>query len=74
MLRWLVVKKGNHTRVNAVWGFEARTRLEVPLFTAGISAGFPSPADDFIDRKLDLNEFLIAHPAQPSSCGWRGPP
>ncbi|MCK5393645.1 MAG: hypothetical protein KAI91_04845, partial [Candidatus Omnitrophica bacterium] len=30
-----------------------------PLFVASISAGFPSPADDFIDRKLDLNEFLI---------------
>lgn len=34
-----------------------------PLFAASISAGFPSPADDFIDRKLDLNEFLIKHPA-----------
>ncbi|MCK5492341.1 MAG: translesion error-prone DNA polymerase V autoproteolytic subunit [Candidatus Omnitrophica bacterium] len=34
-----------------------------PLFVASISAGFPSPADDFIDRKLDLNEFLIKHPA-----------
>ncbi len=63
VLRFLVVKKENHTRVSAIWGFEARTRLEVPLFTAGISAGFPSPADDFIDAKLDLNEFLIAHPA-----------
>lgn len=63
MLRCPVVKKDDHTRVNAVWGFEARTRLEVPLFTAGISAGFPSPADDFIDARLDLNEFLVAHPA-----------
>jgi DNA polymerase V len=63
VLEWLSVKKDNGTRVSVIWGFEARTRLEVPLFTAGISAGFPSPADDFIDRKLDLNEFLIAHPA-----------
>jgi DNA polymerase V len=63
VLQWLVVKEDNHTRVNAIWGFEARTSLEVPLFTAGISAGFPSPADDFIDARLDLNEFLIAHPA-----------
>jgi len=36
---------------------------ELPLFTARISAGFPSPADDYIDRKLDLNEYLIKHPA-----------
>ena len=34
-----------------------------PLVGARISAGFPSPADDFIDRKLDLNELLIRHPA-----------
>lgn len=37
--------------------------MEIPLFTAGVSAGFPSPADDFVDRSLDLNEFLIKHPS-----------
>ncbi|HVN71912.1 MAG TPA: translesion error-prone DNA polymerase V autoproteolytic subunit [Desulfomonilia bacterium] len=62
MLESLFVAKKNVTRVSAIWGFEARTKLEVPLFTAGISAGFPSPADDFIDKTLDLNEFLITHP------------
>jgi DNA polymerase V len=53
----------SQTRVSAIWGFEARSKLEIPLFTAGVSAGFPSPADDFIDKKLDLNEFLISHPS-----------
>jgi DNA polymerase V len=33
-----------------------------PLYTA-VSAGFPSPADDYIDGGLDLNEYLIRHPA-----------
>jgi DNA polymerase V len=28
-----------------------------------IRAGFPSPADDYLDKKLDLNEHLIKHPA-----------
>ena len=28
-----------------------------------VSAGFPSPADDYIEGKLDLNEYLIKHPA-----------
>ncbi|MBP7460672.1 MAG: translesion error-prone DNA polymerase V autoproteolytic subunit [Candidatus Delongbacteria bacterium] len=28
-----------------------------------IVAGFPSPADDFIDKKLDLNEYLVHHPS-----------
>lgn len=50
-------------KVVDIWRFEGRTHLEVPLFTAGVSAGFPSPADDFIDRSLDLNEYLIKHPA-----------
>ncbi|MBU0975642.1 MAG: translesion error-prone DNA polymerase V autoproteolytic subunit [Patescibacteria group bacterium] len=33
------------------------------LSEATVSAGFPSPADDFSERKLDLNEYLIKHPA-----------
>jgi DNA polymerase V len=34
-----------------------------PLFATAVSAGFPSPADDYIDGGLDLNEYLIRHPA-----------
>lgn len=37
--------------------------VQLPYFTTGIQAGFPSPADDFIDTKLDLNEYLVKHPA-----------
>jgi DNA polymerase V len=33
------------------------------LFCSKIKAGFPSPADDYIDQTLDLNEYLITHPA-----------
>ena len=33
------------------------------LFSSRIKAGFPSPADDYIDQALDLNDYLIAHPA-----------
>lgn len=28
-----------------------------------VKAGFPSPADGYIERKLDLNDLLIKHPA-----------
>ncbi len=35
----------------------------LPLFTEGVAAGFPSPADDYIDRPLDLHEHLVEHPA-----------
>ena len=34
-----------------------------PLFLVSVSAGFPSPADDYLDGKLDLNQHLIQHPA-----------
>ena len=35
----------------------------LPLFIEGVAAGFPSPADDYIDRPLDLREHLVEHPA-----------
>lgn len=34
-----------------------------PLFASSVSCGFPSPADDFFEEKLDLNEFLVHHPS-----------
>ncbi|MCX7977650.1 MAG: translesion error-prone DNA polymerase V autoproteolytic subunit [Bdellovibrionaceae bacterium] len=37
--------------------------LRLPLFSSPASCGFPSPADEYIDTALDLNEHLIAHPA-----------
>jgi DNA polymerase V len=42
---------------------EARTAARVPVALASVPAGFPSPADDYLDRPLDFNELLIAHPA-----------
>jgi DNA polymerase V len=53
----------NELRVTKIWGFEGKARIELPLFSTGVSAGFPSPADDSIERTLDLNEFLIQHPS-----------
>ena len=35
------------------------TSLELPFIDVGISAGFPSPADDFIELSIDLNKQLI---------------
>lgn len=34
-----------------------------PLFLSVVAAGFPSPADDHLERDLDLHELLISHPA-----------
>ena len=33
-----------------------------PVFISKIAAGFPSPADDYVERRLDLNQHCIHHP------------
>ncbi len=37
--------------------------LMLPLYSSSVAAGFPSPADDYIERYLDLNSLLIPHPS-----------
>lgn len=39
------------------------TKLKLPFVSNGISAGFPSPADDFLDINIDLNKHLIKNPS-----------
>ncbi len=34
-----------------------------PLFLSTVSAGFTSPADDYLDQSLDLNALMVRHPA-----------
>lgn len=40
-----------------------RKELSFPLLESLIPAGFPSIAEDYVDRALNLNELLIQHPA-----------
>jgi DNA polymerase V len=35
----------------------------IPLYTGSVPAGFASPIEDHLDKQLDLNEFMIAHPS-----------
>ncbi len=49
--------------IREIFPADCRTPLRRPLFLSGVSAGFPSPADDYLDRKLDLNEHLVKNPA-----------
>ena len=63
--------------VNALWSifallmstnvkiFRPDTSTELPLIyaDAGIRAGFPSPAQDYISETIDLNKDLISNPA-----------
>lgn len=38
------------------------TNQELPLADAGIRAGFPSPAQDYMDDAIDFNRDFILHP------------
>lgn len=46
-----------------VLSFIHHKAYKLPLFSSHVSAGFPSPADDYKAKDLDLNEHLIKHPA-----------
>ena len=51
------------THALEIFSVSTETKLDRPYIDQGISAGFPSPAQDFIDLSIDLNKELIQHPA-----------
>lgn len=38
------------------------SRLSIPMFASRVPAGFPSPAQDYVEESLDLNQLCIQHP------------
>ena len=46
-------------RVTSVCRADVREDLCLPLYLCRIPAGFPSPADDYVESQIDLNEWLI---------------
>ena len=50
-------------KVDAIYFPVRSTTCEQPLFMVPVAAGFPSPAEDYLEGKLDLNKHLIKHPA-----------
>ncbi len=49
--------------IKAIYGARSDKKLSRPLLGARIPAGFPSPARDYLEGSLDLNEYLVPHPA-----------
>lgn len=52
----------NLTKALTFFKPEAESGLLIPYFDHGVSAGFPSPALDFIENKIDLNKSLSENP------------
>jgi len=51
------------SKVEIVYKPDRSTKRRQPIFTARVPAGFPSPAADYEEGKLDLNKHLIKNPA-----------
>ncbi|ELF10562.1 protein umuD [Escherichia coli KTE119] len=42
---------------------ELRQIVALPMFSDLVSCGFPSPAQDYVEQRIDLNELMIQHPS-----------
>lgn len=60
------------TRLEYLGEHSPETACRIPFYLGSVPAGFPSPADDYMDRKLDLNDYLIRHPAATFYCRVSG--
>jgi len=57
------MKLNNDGSIKAIYTFDEGKKLYRPLMASKVHAGFPSPAQDYVEGKLDLNEYMVAHPA-----------
>jgi len=55
--------KKKEVSITEIYRADISKKQKLPLYLSKIYAGFPSPADDYLDKRLDLNEFLVKHPA-----------
>lgn len=57
------LRKVHQTGNIEIYTVQNSSELELPFVEQGISAGFPSPADDFLDISIDLNKELVKNPS-----------
>jgi len=53
----------NEKNILSIFHIGKNKKITTPLFLDSVSAGFPSPATDYVENKLDLNDYLVKHPA-----------
>jgi DNA polymerase V len=48
--------------ISKIWFADDSQGIELPFFETKVQAGFPSPAEDHLEQRLDLNTLVIANP------------
>lgn len=49
--------------IEVIYSADTSLKILIPFFEGKVSAGFPSSAENYIDKSLDLNDLLIKHKA-----------
>lgn len=52
----------DHLPPDAIVRAKVTFKYQLPFFSSMVQGGFPSPAENYIERRLDLNDLCIAHP------------
>ncbi len=53
------MKLSQHLELIGIANPDSISQQELPLFLTTVAAGFPSPADDYVDKKINLHEYLV---------------
>ena len=49
--------------ISKIWFADNSQGIELPFFDTKVQAGFPSPAEDHLEQRLDLNTLVIQNPS-----------
>ncbi|HDR2278194.1 TPA: translesion error-prone DNA polymerase V autoproteolytic subunit [Enterobacter ludwigii] len=49
--------------MDTLFSYYPKQPLELPLFVERVACGFPSPAQDYVEDRLDLNRLAVRHPS-----------
>ena len=49
--------------MGTIFSYHSNQVIELPLFLERVACGFPSPAQDYVEDRLDLNRLAVRHPS-----------
>ena len=49
--------------ISEIWVADDSQSIELPYYDTKVQAGFPSPAEDHLEQRLDLNTLVIDNPS-----------